>query len=89
MRMIEAENIFDGGQWSCLVGGIHLRPLTFVKKSCRLYFKSFHKGPHLFKITPSKTLAKGEYIFLLLGSAEPPKGSYGKVYDFSIQGPGK
>ena len=48
-------------------------------------FDSLEVGPRLFKITPSN-LSKGEYLFLLLGSAEPPKGSYGKVYDFSIQG---
>jgi len=49
-------------------------------------FDSTEVGPRLFKITPSTNLVKGEYLFLLLGSAEPPKGSYGKVYDFSIQG---
>jgi len=49
-------------------------------------FDSTEVGPRLFKITPSKNLTKGEYLFLLLGSAEPPKGSYGKVYDFSMQG---
>jgi hypothetical protein len=50
-------------------------------------FDSLEVGPSLFKIVPTKNLATGEYLFLLLGSAEPPKGSYGKVYDFSIQGP--
>ena len=49
-------------------------------------FDSTEVGPRLFKIAPSKNLTKGEYLFLLLGSAEPPKGSYGKVYDFSMQG---
>src|SRR5262249_35735222 len=49
-------------------------------------FDSTEVGPRLFKITPSTNLVKGEYLFLLLGSAEPPKGSYGKVYDFSMQG---
>jgi hypothetical protein len=52
-------------------------------------FDSLEVGPRLFKLTPSKNLTKGEYLFLLLGSAEPPKGSYGKVYDFSMQGPRK
>jgi len=52
-------------------------------------FDSLEVGPRLFKVTPSKNLTKGEYLFLLLGSAEPPKGSYGKVYDFSIQAPRK
>jgi hypothetical protein len=32
-------------------------------------------------------LTKGEYMFFLLGSAEPPKGSYGKGYDFGIETP--
>jgi hypothetical protein len=52
-------------------------------------FDSLEVGPRLFKVTPSKALTKGEYLFLLLGSAEPPKASYGKVYDFSIQAPRK
>jgi len=52
-------------------------------------FDALEVGQRLFKITPSKTLTKGEYLFMLLGSAEPPKGSYGKVYDFSIQAPRK
>jgi hypothetical protein len=52
-------------------------------------FDSLEVGPRLFKVTPSQNLTKGEYLFLLLGSAEPPKGTYGKVYDFSIQAPHK
>ena len=52
-------------------------------------FDSLEVGPRLFKVTPSQNLTKGEYLFLLLGSAEPPKGIYGKVYDFSIQAPHK
>src|SRR5262245_33014797 len=52
-------------------------------------FDSLEVGPLLFKITGPKGLAKGEYLFLLRGSAEPPKGSFGKVYDFSIQAPKK
>jgi hypothetical protein len=49
-------------------------------------FDSLEVGPHLFKITTGK-LPKGEYLFFLVGSAEPPKGSYGKGYDFGIEGP--
>lgn len=52
-------------------------------------FEPVEVGAQLFKIIPSKSLLPGEYLFLLLGSAEPPKGSYGKVYDFSIQAPKK
>ena len=47
-------------------------------------FDSVEVGPHLFKITTTEKLAKGEYLFLLLGSAEPAKGSYGKGYDFGM-----
>jgi len=32
-------------------------------------------------------LGKGEYLFFLVGSAEPPKGNYGKGYDFGIDDP--
>ncbi len=49
-------------------------------------FDSLEVGPHLFKITAGK-LPKGEYLFFLAGSAEPPKGSYGKGYDFAIEEP--
>ena len=42
-------------------------------------------APRVFKIDTK--LTKGEYLFLLLGSAEPPKGSYGKGYDFGVEGP--
>ncbi len=46
-------------------------------------FDSLEVGPGLFKLTPAK-LTKGEYLFFLLGSAEPPKGSYGKGFDFGM-----
>jgi hypothetical protein len=59
-----------------------------LKSESRRPFEPVEVGPQLFKITPSK-LVRGEYLFLLLGTAEPPKGSYGKVYDFSIQTPPK
>jgi hypothetical protein len=49
-------------------------------------FDSLEVGPHLFKIAPGK-LPEGEYLFFLVGSAEPPKGSYGKGYDFGIEKP--
>jgi hypothetical protein len=47
-------------------------------------FDSIEVGTQLFKITPSR-LPKGEYLFFLAGSGEPPKGSYGKGYDFGIE----
>jgi hypothetical protein len=47
-------------------------------------FDSLEVGARLFKITTSR-LGKGEYLFFLIGSAEPPKGNYGKGYDFGIE----
>ena len=49
-------------------------------------FDSVEAGPHLFKITTSKLL-EGEYMFFLIASGDPPKGTYGKVYDFGIEEP--
>jgi hypothetical protein len=49
-------------------------------------FDSLEVGAILFRLTPAK-LTKGEYIFYFLGSAEPPKGTYGKGYDFGIDEP--
>jgi hypothetical protein len=43
-------------------------------------------GPKLFRVTPTK-LNPGEYLFLFIGSAEPPKGIFGKGYDFTITTP--
>ncbi|MGA8026473.1 MAG: hypothetical protein WB992_04965 [Bryobacteraceae bacterium] len=48
-------------------------------------FDSLEVGPHLFKLTPPK-LGPGEYIFFFIGSADPPKGIYGKGYDFGVEG---
>jgi hypothetical protein len=49
-------------------------------------FDSLETGPQLFRITTAK-LGPGEYIFFQVGSAEPPKGSYGKGFDFGIDEP--
>jgi len=46
-------------------------------------FDKVEVGLRLFRITTGK-LAPGEYYFLLVGSAEPPKGNYGKGFDFGI-----
>jgi hypothetical protein len=43
-------------------------------------------GPHLFRVRPAK-LDPGEYLFFFIGSAEPPKGVFGKGYDFKIEAP--
>ena len=58
-------------------------PKQEIKPAAVRQFDSLEVGPHLFRITPGK-LAKGEYLFFLLGSAEPPKGSSGKGYDFGV-----
>jgi hypothetical protein len=49
-------------------------------------FDSIEIGLQLFRITTAK-LTPGEYIFFQIGSAEPPKGSYGKGFDFGIDEP--
>ncbi len=46
-------------------------------------FESLEVSPHLFRINTG-TLSKGEYLFFLIGSPEPAKGSQGKGYDFGI-----
>lgn len=49
-------------------------------------FDSLEVGAGLFRLTPA-TLVKGEYMFFLIGTAEPPKGNYGKGYDFGMEPP--
>jgi hypothetical protein len=49
-------------------------------------FDSLEVGAGLFRLSPA-TLAKGEYVFFLIGTAEPPKGNYGKGYDFGVEPP--
>ncbi len=46
-------------------------------------FDSIEVGQRLFKLTPQR-LDAGEYIFFLVGSAEAPKGIYGKGFDFGV-----
>jgi len=61
-------------------------PKEELKAAAMRQFDSLEVGPHLFKITTGK-LAKGEYLFFQIGSAEPAKGNYGKGYDFGIEEP--
>jgi hypothetical protein len=61
-------------------------PKGELKAPAMRQFDSLEVGPRLFKISAAK-LAKGEYLFFLVGSAEPPKGNYGKGYDFGIDDP--
>ena len=63
-------------------------PKQELKAQAMRQFDSLEVGPGLFKLTTAK-LAKGEYLFFQLGSAEPPKGSYGKGFDFAIDEPRK
>jgi hypothetical protein len=54
----------------------------------RRQFDYLEVGPSLFKLTTAK-LGKGEYLFFQLGSAEPPKGIYGRGFDFGLDEPHK
>jgi len=54
----------------------------------RRQFDYLEVGPSLFKLTTTK-LSKGEYLFFQLGSAEPPKGIYGRGFDFGLDEPHK
>ncbi len=48
-----------------------------------LQFDQLEVGAKLFRLMPP-ALDEGEYIFFLVGSAEPDKGTYGKGYDFGV-----
>jgi hypothetical protein len=61
-------------------------PKPELKADTIRQFDSLEVGAGLFRLTPA-TLVKGEYMFLLIGTAEPPKGNYGKGYDFGMEPP--
>lgn len=63
-------------------------PKQQIKPEVRRAFDFVEVGPNLFRITTTR-LAKSEYLFFQLGSAEPTKGSLGKGFDFGIDEPGK
>jgi hypothetical protein len=63
-------------------------PKPELKAEAMRQFDSLEVGQGLYKLTTAK-LARGEYLFFQLGSAEPPKGSYGKGFDFGIDEPHK
>ncbi|HEY7389722.1 MAG TPA: hypothetical protein VH640_14495 [Bryobacteraceae bacterium] len=44
-------------------------------------FDSLEVGPGLYRLNPAK-LGMGEFMFYLIGTADPSKGNYGKGYDF-------
>lgn len=58
-------------------------PKPQLKAEAMRQFDSLEVGQGLYKLTTAR-LVKGEYLFFQLGSAEPPKGSYGKGFDFGI-----
>jgi hypothetical protein len=61
-------------------------PKPELKSETFRQFDSLEVGAGLFRLTPS-SLSKGEYMFFLIGTAEPPKGNYGKGYDFGMEPP--
>ena len=61
-------------------------PKPELKSETVRQFDSLEVGAGLFRLTPS-SLNKGEYMFFLIGTAEPPKGNYGKGYDFGMEPP--
>ena len=61
-------------------------PKPELKPETMRQFDSLEVGASLFKVTPA-SLGMGEYLFFLIGTAEPPKGNYGKGYDFGVQPP--
>jgi hypothetical protein len=63
-------------------------PKQELKAEAMRQFDSLEVGPGLFRLTAAK-LGRGEYLFFQLGSGEPPKGSYGKGFDFAIDDPRK
>jgi hypothetical protein len=63
-------------------------PKQELKAEAMRQFDSVEVGPRLFKVTPQPLMA-GEYLFFLVGSAEPPKGIYGKGCDFAIDSDSK
>lgn len=56
-------------------------PKPELKPEALRQFDSLEVGPGLYRLSPAK-LAKGEFMFYLISSAEPAKGTYGKGYDF-------
>lgn len=61
-------------------------PKPELKPETLRQYDSLEVGPGVFRLTPSK-LAQGEFVFFLISSAEPAKGTYGKGYDFGIDLP--
>ena len=60
-------------------------PKQELKAEVIRQFDALEVGPQLFRLT-TPGIKPGEYLFLQMGSAEPPKGSYGKGFDFGVEG---
>jgi hypothetical protein len=58
-------------------------PKPEIKPEALRQFDSLEVGAGLYRMNPAK-LAPGEFMFYLIGSADPAKGNYGKGYDFGI-----
>jgi hypothetical protein len=58
-------------------------PKPELKAEVMRPFDPLEVGPHLYRINTGK-IQKGEYFFLIIGSADPAKGISGKGYDFGI-----
>jgi len=61
-------------------------PKPELKSDTMRQFDPLEVESGLFRLTPAP-LGKGEYMFFLIGTAEPPKGNYGKGYDFGMDLP--
>ena len=61
-------------------------PKPELKPETIRQFDSLEVGAGLYRLAPA-ALKAGEYVFFLIGTAEPPKGNYGKGYDFGLEPP--
>jgi len=61
-------------------------PKPELKPETMRQFDSLEVGAGLFRLTLGN-LGRGEYMFYLIGTAEPAKGNYGKGYDFGMEPP--
>ena len=61
-------------------------PKPELKPETIRQFDSLEVGAGLYRLVPA-ALDEGENVFFLIGTAEPPKGNYGKGYDFGLEPP--
>jgi hypothetical protein len=60
-----------------------LGPKPELKPEALRQFDSLEVGAGLYRLNPVK-LTNGEFLFYLISTAEPAKGTYGKGYDFGV-----